>query len=542
MAPIDADGSPNIETLASNANSSGEALAFNAAARAADTAEAARAAAEAAIQAALAAVNRNGATLAPPTLAAVAPPAPPDEPSAAALDWLAGGPGDADAKSVAAWVDWAVSAVVREANTAQFAELLKTVRANRDDDLEIAAVMECVLKWRCVVALTPAERAAAMSALPSEAGGNPGAIEEFVSRNTHLNFDDIRSMPLPLRRHLLAARIKELASDADTRRMAETDEKLVEAAAAAVEKCRQQTRGAACYICLDDEAAEGLVRGCACRGESGYAHVSCLARQAHIHFGDNLAKGMQSADNDVVFVRWNECRLCDQSYYGPVGTAIAWACLASYASRARNDGVLLSAMGLLARFLDLDKRHAEALKIREDAWEIVRHWEDESSRIVVRGDLAQSYEECDRFADALEIWRDLYERQKKLRGPKHERTLMNHTKVAWTLMHVNGHAEAAGIMRATLRIAGPQMRPENGVFLSLRSTLAYGLYQNEAASLLDLRESVATFDALCVVSRRVFGADHPVVAKREKCLGEAREKLAAARALPRCAVEASYAF
>ena len=156
--------------------------------------------------------------------------------------------------------------MVREANTAQFAELLKTVRANRDDDLEIAAVMECVLKWRCVVALTPAERAAAMSALPPETGGNPGAIEEFVSRNTHLNFDDIRSMPLHLRRHLLAARMKELASDADKKRMAETDEKLVEAAAVAVEKCRQQTLGAACYICLDDEAAEGLVRGCACRG------------------------------------------------------------------------------------------------------------------------------------------------------------------------------------------------------------------------------------------------------------------------------------
>ena len=61
--------------------------------------------------------------------------------------------------------------------------------------------------------------------------------------------------------------------------------------------------------------------------------------------------------------------------------------------------------------------------------EIVRHWEDESSRIVVRGDLAQSYEEVDRFADALEIWRDLYARQMQLRGASHERTLMCHTKV-----------------------------------------------------------------------------------------------------------------
>ena len=30
--------------------------------------------------------------------------------------------------------------------------------------------------------------------------------------------------------------------------------------------------------------------------------MSCLARQAHLHFGDNLAKGMQSTENDNVFV------------------------------------------------------------------------------------------------------------------------------------------------------------------------------------------------------------------------------------------------
>ena len=311
-----------------------------------------------------------------------------------------------------------------------------------------------------------------------------------------------------------------------------------------MEKCLKQTKGQVCYICLDDESAEGLVRGCACRGGNGFAHVSCLARQAHLHFGDNLAKGMQSTENDNVFVRWNNCRLCDQSFYGPVGTAIAWACLASYSSRARHDGVLLSAMGLLARFLDLDKRHDEALAIREGAWEIVRHWEDESSsRIVVRGDLAQSYEEVDRFADALEIWRDLYARQMQLRGAAHERTLMCHTKVAWTLIEgLGGYEEAQRIMRDTLSIAARVLPPRGRHLpLSFRSTLAYGLYKNPGASLLDLLEAEATFDELCVVSRRVFGEEHPVVVKRQNCLKETREKLAVAREMPRCAVAASYA-
>ena len=479
---------------------------------AAAASEAAKAAAENVIQAAL--VSVNGAT-----------------------------PDASDVAAAAAAAD-AAAAAQRNANAKQFAELLKTVKANRDDDLEIAAGMECVLKWRAVVALTPEERALAMAAAPSVDGANPAeAIEDFVRRNSTLDFDDIRAMPRPLRRHLLDARVKELATYADEDKIEDTDRRMVEAAAFAVEKCLKQTEGQVCYICLDDESAEGLVRGCACRGDNGFVHVSCLARQAHLHFGDNLAKGMQSTENDNVFVRWNNCRLCDQSFYGPVGTAIAWACLASYSSRARHDGVLLSAMGLLARFLDLDKRHDEALAIREGAWEIVRHWEDESSRIVVRGDLAQSYEEVDRFADALEIWRDLYARQMQLRGAAHERTLMCHTKVAWTLIEgLGGYEEAQRIMRDTLSIASRVLPREGGIFLSFRSTLAYGLYKNPGASLLDLLEAEATFDELCVVSRRVFGEEHPVVVKRQNCLKETREKLAVARKMPRSAVAASYAY
>ena len=98
------------------------------------------------------------------------------------------------------------------------------MRANRDDDLEIAAGMECVLKWRAVVALTPEERALAMAAAPSVDGANPAeAIEDFVRRNSTLDFDDIRAMPRPLRRHLLDSRVKELATYADEDKIAETD-------------------------------------------------------------------------------------------------------------------------------------------------------------------------------------------------------------------------------------------------------------------------------------------------------------------------------
>ena len=63
------------------------------------------------------------------------------------------------------------------------------------------------------------------------------------------------------------------------------NKKYAEAVAVAAEKCADDTKGQTCYICtqaLHWKTKEGLVRGCACRGTAGFAHVSCLAEQAKI--------------------------------------------------------------------------------------------------------------------------------------------------------------------------------------------------------------------------------------------------------------------
>ena len=70
------------------------------------------------------------------------------------------------------------------------------------------------------------------------------------------------------------------------------DKKCAEAVAVAVEACVDDTKGQACYICLEavhPKTKEGLVRGCACgdregvdSGTTGIAHVSCLAEQAKV--------------------------------------------------------------------------------------------------------------------------------------------------------------------------------------------------------------------------------------------------------------------
>ena len=63
------------------------------------------------------------------------------------------------------------------------------------------------------------------------------------------------------------------------------NKKYSEAISVAAEACAEDTKGQTCYICtqaLHWKTKEGLVRGCACRGTAGFAHVSCLAEQAKI--------------------------------------------------------------------------------------------------------------------------------------------------------------------------------------------------------------------------------------------------------------------
>ena len=62
----------------------------------------------------------------------------------------------------------------------------------------------------------------------------------------------------------------------------EVEQKYEEAVADAVEECADDTAGQTCFICLDAAEDEGLVRGCACRGAAGFAHVSCSAKQAKL--------------------------------------------------------------------------------------------------------------------------------------------------------------------------------------------------------------------------------------------------------------------
>ena len=131
--------------------------------------------------------------------------------------------------------------------------------------------------------------------------------------------------------------------------------KYAESVAVAAEACAEDTKGQTCFICtqaLHWKTKEGLVRGCACRGTAGFAHVSCLAEQAKILVAEAEENNLADKAFNDRWRRWDECSLCEQDYHGIVSCALGWACWKTYVGRPEADRVRGAAMRLLGeRFI-----------------------------------------------------------------------------------------------------------------------------------------------------------------------------------------------
>ena len=114
-------------------------------------------------------------------------------------------------------------------------------------------------------------------------------------------------------------------------------------------ECEEDTKDETCYICTEGAerrhtANEGLVRGCSCRGSSGFAHVACLVQQAKVLIAyaeeDNLDYGPS-------WIRWNTCGLCKQDYHSILKCVLGWVCWKTYLGRPEGDLPRIHAMNQL---------------------------------------------------------------------------------------------------------------------------------------------------------------------------------------------------
>ena len=292
------------------------------------------------------------------------------------------------------------------------------------------------------------------------------------------------------------------------------DKRYKEAVAVAVEACAADTKGQTCYICtqaLHWKTKEGLVRGCACRGTAGSAHVSCLTEQAKILLAEAEENNLGTDACDERWNRWEACSLCEQRYHGVVRCALGWACFKTYVGRPETDQPRRLAMTQLGNGLYAADHHEDAVSVTETELAVMRRLGAPPDHMLgVQANLASTYQRLGKYDEALRVRRDVYSGRLKLQGGEHPRTCIAANNYASSLISLQRFKEAKELLRKTTPVARRVLGESSENTLNVRLNYAAALHNNEGATLEDLREAVTTFEEAERIARRVLGGAHPM--------------------------------
>ena len=308
------------------------------------------------------------------------------------------------------------------------------------------------------------------------------------------------------------------------------NENYTEAVAVAAEACAEDTKGQACYICTQSvhwKTKEGLVRMCACRGTSGFAHVSCLAEQAKILFDEAEENNLDGERLEARWMKWYTCSLCEQEYHGVVQCALGWACWKTYVGRPETDAARMVAITQLGNGLRNAGHNEDALSVREaDLAMLRRVGVDEDDLLVAQGNLADTYNSLGRHEDAIRIERDVYYGYLKLNGEENRDTCTAANNYSSSLVDAKRFEEARSLLRQMIPVAQRVLGDSDRLVLKMRWMYAQTTCMDDGATLDDLREAVTTLEDAEQTARRVLGGAQPTTVGIEESLREAREILA----------------
>ncbi len=325
----------------------------------------------------------------------------------------------------------------------------------------------------------------------------------------------------------LCKRIKKAGGAEQFNANTKYSEAVFHAAAAA---CAEDTKGQTCFICtqaLHWKTKEGLVRGCACRGTAGFAHVSCLAEQAKILFAEAEENNLDGKVLNARWLRWQKCSLCEQEYHGAVCCALGWASWKTYVGRPKLDRARLDAIRVLVSGLSAAGHHEDALSVGEAQLSMMRRFGASRNNILIaQCNLANSYRMLGRFEEVMSVRRDVYFGWLKLHGKEHPATLREASNYANILNNMQRHAEAKELLRKTIPVARRVLGEGDVNTLRMRWIYAIALQHDNDAPLDNLREAVATLESVANSWKRILGQAHPETPKAQDALKHARGALA----------------
>ena len=258
------------------------------------------------------------------------------------------------------------------------------------------------------------------------------------------------------------------------------------------ELCREQF---ACTICLDDDAYPLPIQcGCGCRDAAGCAHVACKAEYA-AHRGPGYHMG------------WFECPTCKQSYTGPMNLGLAEALWKRLQGRPAEDRDRLCAQNDLAISYMQAGRLAEAESLYRDLLAVRRHVDgpDHQQTLLVAGNLGTTLLNLGKHSEAEVVLRDTLSRQQDVLGPEHKCTLCTAGSLAGALQNQGKDAEAEPKVRHTLAIQ--QRVLGEGHFDTLSTAYSLALLLAKSGK---YAEAVELGRGTLTQATRTLGPDHPL--------------------------------
>ena len=295
------------------------------------------------------------------------------------------------------------------------------------------------------------------------------------------------------------------------------DKKYLEAAKEAVEDCAEATKGQTCYICRDERSTEGLVRGCACHTTEGFAHLSCLVREAQVVSGDEL----RQHDRDKLWVKWAECGLCHQRYHGALARAMARGAWKTYVSRPESDALRGFALCLVG--LAKQNNVEEALR----AGTAYRDWcvrFDPLHITVADENLALTYTSCGRHDEAIQYMQRIRAAKLQFSGSETLESVISLLNLATSLVKALRYDQTIQLLGESRPAACQTLGEDHVQCLSLAHILGTA-HLMRGADVGDFLAAGAIFRDLIPRERKLLGPDHPRTRTSEQTFVMAVEAL-----------------
>ena len=130
----------------------------------------------------------------------------------------------------------------------------------------------------------------------------------------------------------------------------------------------------------------------------------------------------------------------------------------------------------------------------------------------------------------LHMRRDVYSGFLRLYGEESDKTIAAALNYAVALHALRRFREAKALLRKTMPVARRVIGANNYLTLTMKMNYAQNLYDDDGATLDDLREAANTLEDTGRIARRVLGSAYPLTKMIEGGLQDARAALRAREA------------